>query len=92
MSKGTSIYSYRAPSLINPSKAPQGSQMPSLTPEHIQSIFDQLGLGTEAERNRLRALAEPVEIEETLDCPTRLDIESSSPRTESTHAKLAPAS
>ena len=51
--------------------------MPPLSLEQIQTVFDELGLGTEAQRNRLRALAEPVPFGTETYCPIRLDIGSS---------------
>lgn len=65
--------------------------MPHLSHDHIQAVFDALGIGTETERQRFRDLATPIPRGDESYCPIRLDIGSSSPQPEDEHAKLASA-
>lgn len=66
--------------------------MSLLDQQRIQAIFDELGLGTEAERRRFQNLAMPVPIGSDFYSPVRLDTDTSPTSEEEEHAKLASAS
>jgi len=65
--------------------------MPSSSQESIQAAFDQLGLGTDADRQRFRNLGKPVGLPDERHFSIRFDIGSTSSAPEGTDAKLAPA-
>jgi hypothetical protein len=66
--------------------------MPTSSRESIQAVFDQLGLSSEADRQRFRSLGRPLVQGVDGHCPIRLDIGSSPVPVEEDHAKLASAS
>ncbi len=64
--------------------------MAQLTPEQIQSAFDDMGLGTDAQRTGFRELAIPLPLSDETYGPVRLDIGSFPTFMEDPDAKLAP--
>jgi len=62
--------------------------MPTAAHERIQAAFDQLGLGTDADRQRFRNLGEPVSFSDERHFSIRFDRGSTSSAPEEKDAKL----
>jgi hypothetical protein len=63
--------------------------MPTAAQERIQAAFDQLGLGTDADRQRFRNLGKTVSLSDECHFSIRLDTGSTSSIPEEANAKLA---